>query len=128
MSHVDVDHKAKIAWVKNGSIPIASFAFEQWGGAKKAQMAAERFLECGEESPWELEAEITRLRAKLAKADALAGASEGAGNWMAVLHDLIENSDCNPDDLEYFDEVLRDALMFVNRLEEELAAYREADT
>lgn len=38
--HVTVDNKAKIAWVKDGETAIASFAFEAFGGADKATVAA----------------------------------------------------------------------------------------
>lgn len=40
---VDLDHKAKVAWVKNGKTIVASFAFEEWGGANKAAMAAHAY-------------------------------------------------------------------------------------
>lgn len=43
--HVDLNHKQKIAWVMNGDRSVASFAFEEWGGANEASQAAHRFME-----------------------------------------------------------------------------------
>lgn len=42
--HVSVDHKAKIAWVIGHEHPIASFAFEEWGGASGASVAAQNYM------------------------------------------------------------------------------------
>ena len=72
MRRVELDHSAKIAWVKNGNIALASFAFEHWGGANKAQMAAESYATETDESPWELRNRIAHLEAQVAAADALA--------------------------------------------------------
>ena len=43
--HVDVKHDQKVAWVMRGKHPLASFAFEDWGGAVGAQQAAYRFMD-----------------------------------------------------------------------------------
>ena len=49
--HVSVDHKARIAWVIGHEHPIASFAFEEWGGASGASVAAQRYVE-GDNDGW----------------------------------------------------------------------------
>ena len=62
---VELDHKAKIAWVKSGDIALASFAFDQWGGANKAQMAAEAYMSDRTEDPWEMKARIDAIEQDL---------------------------------------------------------------
>jgi len=42
--YVDIDHKAKIAWVKFGDMVLASFCFSAWGGAEKASIMAHEFM------------------------------------------------------------------------------------
>ena len=42
--YVSVDHKAKIARVIGREHPIASFAFDEWGGASGASVAAQRYM------------------------------------------------------------------------------------
>lgn len=71
MRRIEMDHKAKIAWVMSGETALASFAFEEWGGANKAQMAAETYIDERQEDPWELREKIAALEARIAKADAL---------------------------------------------------------
>lgn len=62
---VDVNHQQKVAWVRAHGHPVASFAFEAWGGANGAAMAAAKFVEReGEEWPIALDdAAKVRLRA-----------------------------------------------------------------
>jgi len=36
----------------------------------------------------------------------LLGIIEGLVNWMEALHTLINDTDCNPDDADTFDEIL----------------------
>jgi phage shock protein A len=131
MRRIEMDHKAKIAWVMSGETALASFAFEEWGGANKAQMAAETYIDERQEDPWELRerigaleeriealeleaegsaaiimaerAEVLALRKRIAKADALAGQVQRVKDFRYDPNIGIE----------------------LNRLEESLAAYRE---
>lgn len=50
--------------------------------------------------------------------DQLLAKTEGVANWAKALLELVENTDCNPDDPDEFNEVLMGASMF-------LTAYRE---
>ena len=51
--------------------------------------------------------------------DVALGAAEGVANWTDVLLQLIEDTDCNPDNEEEFNEILMSAQKFLTR-------YREA--
>jgi hypothetical protein len=93
MRRIEMDHKAKIAWVMNGETALASFDFDEFGGANNAQMAAETYIDERQEEPWELRERIAALEARIAKADALADAHSKL--WSA-LAEIIEAPGMSP--------------------------------
>lgn len=49
---------------------------------------------------------------------------EGCTNWMAAVEELIEGTDCNPDNPDDFDEVLLSATLMRNNAEKVLHEIR----
>lgn len=55
----------------------------------------------------------------------LTGTLEGCINWMSILLVLIEETDCNPDDPDKFDEILIAANLMMGQAENILEKYRK---
>lgn len=56
------------------------------------------------------------------------GNLEGCINWMSALLTLIEETDCNPDDPEKFDEILLAATLMMGSAEQVLEKYKNNDS
>lgn len=51
---------------------------------------------------------------------------DGCINWMEAMQDLIENTDCNPDDPSEFDEIMLSASLMSNNAKEILNEVRRS--
>jgi hypothetical protein len=57
--------------------------------------------------------------------DELTGTLEGCINWMSALLVLIEETDCNPDDPDKFDEIQLAATLMMGQAENILKKYKK---